>query len=1162
MSDVANRSGPDGISLDDKYDLSKTRIFASGTQAIVRLLLMQKQRDRHAGINTAGFISGYRGSPLGGLDQQFLRAKKLLAPENIVFQPGLNEDLAATAIWGAQQAEMRGEGKYDGVFSLWYGKGPGVDRSGDVFRHANLAGTSRHGGVLALMGDDHTAESSTTAHQSEFDLLDKMIPILSPAGVQEILDFGLMGFAMSRFTGTWVGLKCVKDTVESTASIDGSEGRVSTIIPTDFAMPPGGLNIRPRDGILEQEARLQDFKREAMVAWLRANKLNHIITSGGPNARIGIVTVGKSYLDVRQALDDLGLDEVRCNDFGVRLYKLGCPWPIEPRELAAFARGLEMIIVVEEKRSLIEVQVKEELYGTTSQPIVVGKRDEKGAWLFPVKGSLDANDIAIAIGERILARMPNTELEGRVRRLREAQGRLAQTVDVAVRTPYFCSGCPHNSSTKVPDGARAYAGIGCHYMVQWMERGTEGFTQMGGEGANWIGESAFSTRNHVFQNLGDGTYNHSGVLALRWAVDSGVNITYKILFNDAVAMTGGQRHEGGLTVAMVARQVAAEGAKKVVLVTDDPYKYPASEAWPPGLTIHHRDELDVVQKGLAEIPGCTVLIFDQTCAAEKRRRRKRGEMADPSRRVIINELVCEGCGDCGVKSNCVSVQPVETEFGRKRTIDQSSCNKDFSCVNGFCPSFVTVEGGQLRKAKLAGASGEWPALPEPKRREIGARPYGILVNGVGGTGVVTIGAILGMAAHLEGLGCGMIDMAGLAQKGGAVFSHVKLARTPGDIHAIRVAAGEADLVLGCDFVVSGAKKVLASIRKGETGVVVNTAEIFPGDFTRNADFSLPTERIKRAIRTAAGEASFVDATGIATALLGNSIAANMFMLGHAYQQGFVPLVAASIERAIAMNGEAVAMNQAAFVWGRRAAADPAAVEALVAPTRKPSEVRVLSQSLDEMIERRVAFLTAYQNAAYASHFRARVAAVMSAERAAVSGQTGLAEAAARYLFKLMAVKDEYEVARLYTDGSFAKQVAATFEGDVKLNFHLAPPVFGRKGSDGLAKKTQFGPWMMKGFGVLARLKGLRGGMFDVFGYFAERRTERALVGRYEALLDELCSKLTPANHALAVALASIPEKIRGYGHVKARSMEAAKAEEAALLADWRAGRGVVAMAAE
>ena len=810
----------DQVSLNDVFDLSKHRVFASGTQAIVRLLLMQKERDHLAGLNTAGLITGYRGSPLGGIDMQMHRAKSVFDPNDIKFMPGLNEDLAATAIWGAQQAEIRGEGKYDGVFAIWYGKGPGVDRCGDVFRHANLAGTSKYGGVLALMGDDHTAESSTTAHQSDFHLVDVMMPILSPAGVQEILDYGIYGFALSRYASVWTGIKCLKDTIELTASIDGHIDRVKIITPDDYVMPPEGLNIRVRDGILEQEARLQDHKRDAMLAFLRANKLNRIITSGGPNAKIGIITVGKSYLDVRQAWDDLGIDEVKANNLGLRLYKIACPWPIEPRGLMEFARGLDMIIVVEEKRSLIEVQVREELYGTANQPTVIGKKDENANWLFPVKAALDPNDIAIAIGTRILRYHRDEELEQRVRRLEQAQAMLADTKDAAVRIPYFCSGCPHNTSTRVPDGMRAYAGIGCHFMAQWMDRSTEGYTHMGGEGANWVGEAPFSTRGHVFQNLGDGTYNHSGSLAIRFAVATNTNITYKILFNDAVAMTGGQRHEGGLTVDMIARQVAAEGAKKVAVVTDEPDKY-TSVHWPAGLTIHHRDHLDEVQRDLATVPGTTVMIYDQTCAAEKRRRRKRGTFPDPDKRVIINDLVCEGCGDCGITSNCVSVQPVDTEFGRKRQIDQSSCNKDFSCVQGFCPSFVTVHGAKPKKgAPQKIEAGNWPALPSPKMRAIGETPYGILVTGVGGTGIVTISAILGMAAHLENKGVGIIDMAGLAQKGGAVYCHVKIANKPEDIHAIRVAAGEADLVLGCDLVVAGTKKVLASIDKGETGVVI------------------------------------------------------------------------------------------------------------------------------------------------------------------------------------------------------------------------------------------------------------------------------------------------------------------------------------------------------
>ncbi|HUZ66501.1 MAG TPA: indolepyruvate ferredoxin oxidoreductase family protein, partial [Beijerinckiaceae bacterium] len=978
---------------------------------------------------------------------------------------------------------------------------------------------------------------------------------------------GLYGWALSRYAGVWVGLKCVKDTIEATASVDGSRGRVIPVLPGDYALPPGGLGIRPRDPILAQEARLQDYKRDAVVAWLRANGVNKIITSGGPRARIGVVSVGKSYLDVRQALDDLGIDEPRANDFGLRLYKIACPWPIEPRGLMEFARGLDLIIVVEEKRSLIEVQVREELYGAANQPVCVGKKDEQGNWLFPVKGALDSNEIAIAIGERLLRYHRNDELAARVAQLAQAQAALAHAEEPAARTPYFCSGCPHNSSTKVPDGMRAYAGIGCHYMAQWMDRATEGFTQMGGEGANWIGEAPFSTRRHVFQNLGDGTYNHSGVLALRWAVAARVDITYKILFNDAVAMTGGQAHEGGLTADAIARQVAAEGVARIAIVSDEPAKYPRTMAWPAGATIHGRDELDAVQRDLAAVPGVTVLIYDQTCAAEKRRRRKRGAFPDPDKRVIINELVCEGCGDCGVKSNCVSVQPLDTEFGRKRQIDQTSCNKDFSCLEGFCPSFVTVHGAKpkgaakpLSAADPAGADLPAPVLPRIRDNH----PYEILVTGVGGSGVVTIGAILGMAAHLEGKGCGMIDMAGLAQKGGAVYSHVKLANRPEDIHAIRVAAGEADFVLGGDLVVSGTRKVLAAVRRGETAVLVNTCEVYPGDFTHNADFVLPTERIKAAIRQVSGEgAHFIDASGAASALLGTSMSANFFMLGCAWQHGFIPLSHEALTRAIELNGESVEVNKAAFAWGRRAVVDPGAVEAAIEATRRPTPARKLSTSLEEAIERRIAFLTAYQNAGYARRYGEFVAKARDAERLRAPGRTQFGAAVARNLFKLMAMKDEYEVARLFTDGAFAKQVAATFEGELSFVFHLAPPIFARRDPHtGLPKKMTFGPWMMKAFALLAALRVLRGTPFDVFGYFSERRAERRLIEEYTALMEEIISKLDDANYALALALASLPEKIRGYGYIRQGAMAAAKAEQAALVARFRAPAAPAQMAAE
>jgi indolepyruvate ferredoxin oxidoreductase len=1154
------------VSLDDKYDLAQARVFVTGYQALIRACLMQKARDRAAGLNTAGFLTGYRGSPLGGLDQQFMRAGRQLSAADVKFQPGLNEELAATALWGTQQAELRGEGKFDGVFGLWYGKGPGVDRSGDVFRHANLAGTSKNGGVLALMGDDHTAESSTTAHQSEFHFVDVMMPILNPGGVQEIIDYALYGWAMSRYTGTWTALKCMHETVESTGVVDAGLDRINLVTPTDFHMPEGGLNIRLADTILGQEARLHDFKRDAMLAFVRANKLNKTITSGGRNPKIGVITTGKAYLDVRQALDELGIDEVKCNDIGLRLFKIACVWPIGRQELLDFAQGLDLIIVVEEKRSLIEVQVREELYGTADQPVCIGKKDEQGKWLFPVKGALDPNDVAIAIGERLFRFGASDELAANVARLKAAQRALAETSDVAQRIPYFCSGCPHNTSTRVPEGSRAYAGIGCHFMSQWMERKTLGYTQMGGEGANWIGEAPFSTREHVFQNLGDGTYNHSGYLAIRAAIASGVKMTYKILFNDAVAMTGGQANEGGLNVPQIARQVAAEGASRVIVVSDEPWKYPKDTEWPRGLTVHHRDELDALQLDLTTVPGVSVLIYDQTCAAEKRRRRKRGTFPDPDKRVVINDLVCEGCGDCGVKSNCVSVQPLMTEWGRKRTIDQSSCNKDYSCVNGFCPSFVTVHGAKLKKGEGVAEPANWPALPSPSL-PLTNHPYSIIVTGIGGTGIVTIGAIVGMAAHLEGKGAGVIDMAGLAQKGGAVYSHIRIANTPDEIHAIRVAAGGADLVLGGDSVVAGTKKVLGAIKAGHTRVVVNTAEFLPGDFTRNADFSLPTERLKRAITTAAGpgQSHFVDASRLATALLGNSIGGNMFMLGYAYQAGALPLSAEAIERAIEMNGEAVAMNVAAFRYGRRAVVDPAALEALVKPAPElANDSLKLSQSFAETVDRRETFLTAYQSARYARRYRALVEKMRNAEAIKVPGQTALSEAVAQYLFKLMAYKDEYEVARLYTDTLFVERVKSGFEGDnLRFEFHLAPPLLTRRDKvTGEPKKMSLGPWMLDVFRVLAKFKFLRGTPFDPFGYTAERRTERRLIAEYYDLLADVAERLTPDNHHLAVALAALPEKIRGFGHVKQRHLAAAKAEEKALREQFDAGSAPFLKAAE
>ena len=1138
------------VSLEDKYDLAAEQVFLSGTQAVVRLLLMQQERDRLAGLKTAGFVSGYRGSPLGGLDQQMFKAGRQLKKHEIVFQPGLNEDLAATACWGTQQAELHGEGKYQGVFSLWYGKGPGVDRTGDVFRHANMAGSSKFGGVVCLSGDDHTAESSTNAHQTEFNFVDTMIPILNPAGVQEILDFGLHAFALSRYAGVWVALKGVKDNVESTASVDGRLDRVSIAIPNDFEMPPGGLNIRRGDTFLAQEERLHEHKRAAVLAYYRANNLDKLVFPGGRKPRMGIISVGKNYLDVMQAMDMLGIDAERADALGLKILKLASPWPVDPERLKEFVSDIDLCMVVEEKRSLIEVQVREELYGSEHQPTVVGKKDEKGNWLFPVKGALDPNDIAIAIASRLIAMKPDADLEFRLALIEKAQGRLGEVIDLATRTPYFCSGCPHNSSTKLPEGARAYAGIGCHYMVQWMDRETEGFTQMGGEGTNWIGEAPFSTRNHVFQNLGDGTYNHSGILALRWAIATNTNITYKILFNDAVAMTGGQHHEGNLTPDMIARQCRAEGVERIALVSDEPTKYGPEYSWPGGITFHHRSELMTVQKELAAIPGVTVMIYDQTCAAEKRRRRKRGLYPDPDKRVLINELVCEGCGDCGKASNCVSVQAVETEFGRKRRIDQSSCNKDFSCVEGFCPSFVTVSGAKPRKTAGSSKGMTLPSVPDPVIGDLDRHGWAAIVTGVGGTGVVTIGAIIGMAAHLEGRGCGMIDMAGLAQKGGAVFSHIRLARSPEDIHAIRVSAGMADLVLGCDLVVSGSKKVLASVKPGETVFVVNTAEVMPGDFTRNPDYSLPTERLRRGIASAAGaeKAFFLDATKIATSLFGQSIAANMFLLGYAYQKGGVPLHGDALERAIEMNGEAVAMNREAFRWGRAVAVDPDLGRQLMRGTDHVT-THTPSERIEDIVSRRAAFLVDYQNRAYADLYRHFVEKVRVREHEVVPGSSRLSEAVAQSLFKLMAYKDEYEVARLYSGQAFRNQLRDAFEGEnIKLTYYMAPPLLARTDPhSGRPRKMAFGPWMAKALGLLQHFKGLRGTAFDPFGHSAERRDERGRIERYRATVDTLLAGLTAANLPLAVEIAELPQTIKGYGPVRAGNAAKADAREPELL---------------
>ncbi|MPT39840.1 MAG: indolepyruvate ferredoxin oxidoreductase family protein [Achromobacter sp.] len=1186
----ALRAALETVQLDDKYTLQSGRAWMSGIHALVRLPMMQRVRDAQAGLNTAGFVSGYRGSPLGGVDQNMWKAAKHLKAHHVEFQPGINEDLAATAVWGSQQVNLFPGAKYDGVFGMWYGKGPGVDRCGDVFKHANAAGTSRHGGVLVVAGDDHPAKSSTLPHQSDHILKACMIPALFPASVQEVLDYGLHGWAMSRYAGVWVGMKCITDIVEVSASVDVDPQRVKILLPEDFQLPADGLNIRLADTPLQQEARLLDYKLYAALAYARANRLNQELWDvPRRDARFGIMTSGKAYLDTRQALSDLGLSEAVCRRIGLRLFKVGMVWPLESAGTQRFAEGLDEILVIEEKRQVLEYQLKEELFSWIGSgkkiPRVVGKFDDKdggewsvpqGNWLLPAHYEFSPAMVARAIAGRLLRfALPEdvrAGIEARLAFIAEREQALSRPRVIEERKPWFCSGCPHNTSTRLPEGSRGMAGIGCHYMVRWMDRGTEVFTQMGGEGVPWVGQAPFTDEKHVFANLGDGTYFHSGLLAIRAAVAAKVPITYKILFNDAVAMTGGQPVDGPLSVPMISRQMAAEGIEKIVVVTDEPAKYRSMEGLEPGVPVRHRDELDAVMRELREHPAVSVLIYDQTCATEKRRRRKRDAYPDPARRVVINERVCEGCGDCSRQSHCLSVEPLDTEFGRKRKINQSSCNKDFSCLKGFCPSFVTVEGGKPRKPQALAQDGVIDEdVPQPAARALD-RPYGVFIAGVGGTGVVTIGQLLGMAAHLEGKGCSVLDMAGLAQKGGSVYSHVVLAETPDHLLNTRVAMGEADLLLAGDLVVATSMDAMARLRPGRTRALLNSDTAPTAAFVSNPDWTLPGANLMADLQAACGKENLdtVDAAALATGLLGDAIYANPLMMGYAYQKGWIPLSQEALLRAIELNGQQVPNNIAAFAWGRRAAHDLADVNRVLAGggaapahpegiielkrPRAASPVVALKKpanELEQLVSVRKAFLTSYQNAAYAQQYADLVDKVARAERDA-TGTNRLALAVARGYFKLMAYKDEYEVARLYSDGEFIKRVGEQFEGDWKLNFHLAPPLFARRDAAGHLIKRSYGPGMLRVFRLLARLRGLRGSRLDIFGYTAERRAERELIREYRETLTAILSKLNRGNLDRAVALASLPEEIRGFGHVKEAAMEKVAERREALLKEFSA----------
>ena len=1178
------RKALETVTLDDKYSLDYGRAFMSGVQALVKLPMLQRQRDALVGKNTAGFISGYRGSPLGGYDQALWGARKHLEAQHIVFQPGVNEELAATAIWGTQQLGFAppGSNKFDGVFGIWYGKGPGVDRTADVFKHANMAGTTPWGGVIAVAGDDHISKSSTAAHQSDHIFKACGLPVFFPATVQEILDLGLHAFAMSRYAGVWTGMKTIQEIVESSATAMIDPERVQIQIPTDFEMPPGGVHIRWPDSALPQEERLFNYKWYAALAYVRANRLNYNVIAG-PHDRFGIIASGKAYNDTRQALIDLGLDDATCRQLGIRLHKVGVVWPLEAQITREFATGLREILVVEEKRQVIEYQLKEELYNWRPdvRPNVVGKyvddaQTPGGEWaranptsdtLLRATADLTPALIARAIAQRLKRLGIDADMTARLDRqlaILDAADRGMHALEVggsgADRMPWFCSGCPHNTSTRVPEGSRAMAGIGCHFMSIWMDRSTVGFTQMGGEGVPWVGQQPFSKDKHMFANLGDGTYYHSGSLAVRQAVTAGVNITYKILYNDAVAMTGGQQigeRPEGLSVIQIAQNMRAEGAAKITIVTDEPEKYDGAQAkgLPDGIEIHHRDRLDAVQREFREIPGTTVIIYDQTCATEKRRRRKRGTMVDPAVRVVINDLVCEGCGDCSVKSNCLSVEPLETEFGRKRAINQSTCNKDYSCVNGFCPSFITVEGGQLKKkAKKAGPSPfELGAVPEPRFAEPApGGAWGIVVAGVGGTGVITIGQLLGMAAHMEGKGIVTQDAAGLAQKGGATWSHVLIGATQDDIRTTRVGMAAADLIIGCDPIVTANKETVLRMREGRTHVALNSHGTPTAAFVKDASWQNPAEQCAADVARAVGPSGLgmFDADAVASQLMGDTLYVNPMLLGYAWQKGWVPLARESLLRAMELNNVQVENNKTAFEWGRQAAHDRARVERLLAGAGGAQVIEFKKrETLESIIARRVEFLTGYQNAAYAQTYRDFVAKVQQEE--AKLGKTALSEAVARYLFKLMAYKDEYEVARLHSDPAFLKRIDDMFEGDYTLNYHLAPPMTADRNEKGELIKKKYGPSMLRNFKLLAKLKGLRGGAFDVFGKTEERQTERALIQQYRASIEEVLRSLNADNHATAVEIARIPEQIKGYGHVKERNLKPARERWNALMAQYR-----------
>jgi len=1154
------------FSLDDKYRLEAGEVYATGMQALARMTIDRHRVDSLAGLNTAGFVSGYRGSPIGVLDKALWEAKQFLSDDRIHFQPGVNEDLAATAILGTQQSDIFKGSRYDGIFSLWYGKGPGVDRSGDALRHGNYAGVSRNGGVLLAVGDDPVCHSSTVPQQSESVLAACNIPVFHAANLQDVYDFGLLGWELSRYSGFWIALKMVTDVAESSQIIRVDSARSKFQFP-DAPLPhPEQMHIRWPDKAMQMAERMATYRMPALQQAQRANHFDYE-TIRSPKRRFGIIAAGKNYTDVCQALSDLGISDQVAMDIGLSVYKVGMPWPLETQGVEAFARGMEQLLVVEEGRPFLEPQVKDALYGMGQgeRPEILGKRNTAGIELSPGFGELSAAEVAELIAEQIKSFHHTDQVKARLALIRQSEQMVVANHSEVERTPHFCSGCPHNTSTKVPEGSIALAGIGCHFMSQWMDRNTLTYTHMGAEGTTWAGLGHFSDLPHLFTNIGDGTYYHSGLLAIRQAVASGVNITYKILYNDAVAMTGGQPVDGPISVQQISYQLYGENVKRIALVTDSPEKFDLKD-FAPGVTLDHRDELDRVQRELRELKGTSVIIYEQVCGTEKRRRRKRGKMVDPDKRAVINSRVCEGCGDCGEKSNCLSVQPLDTVFGRKRKIDQSACTKDFSCVKGFCPSFVTVHGGELRKpesgAELTDAALQplFDSLPAPEIVQ-GNGAYSMLISGIGGTGVVTTSSLLGVAARLDGKACRVLDDTGLAQKFGAVYSHLTVADSDDQLHSPRIGAANCDLLISADLLTGGADRALSRLKPGLSKAVANRHETVTGAFTLDPESRVPGDQLVKSLQNICvdGGVTVCEATELSRRLIGDTIGANSLLMGVACQQGWLPVSVESIERAIELNGVGVAINLRVFRLGRLLVHAPDQIAGLIkvgasdqAALLEGKFATSSEQSLSELVEQMAAELTRYQNRRLAKRYRKLVQRVEQAEKDSAAGMQGLALAAARYYYKLLAIKDEFEVARLYTDGSFAEQLAETFTGDYQLRFHLAPPLLAKRDKQsGELQKREFGSWMMPLLKVTAALRGLRGTPLDIFGYTAERKQERQLIKDYQQLVAEVIGGLHHDNHPLAVELLSLPEQIRGYGHVKEANLEQVKERWQQLIESWR-----------